>query len=318
MADRPYRPLLITEKAAGRRADVFLALRFSDWSRSAFSRWIKEGEIVSEDRSLKPASTLREGERLRVYVPGIAPVVAAPELPPVLWEDDVMLAILKPPGMLMHPVGQKWAWSLLGAVREARPDAHIDLSHRLDKETSGVVLLSKTVEANRAMKDAFMTRRVGKVYWAIVRGVVPWEEQTLDAALGHREGSLVNLRVGVRPDGDRAVTRFRVLERMADHTLVACKPITGRTHQIRVHLEHLGFPILGDKLYGQPDTVWLEHLKDGATDAVKAAIAFSRHCLHARSVVFPHPVTGQMVRVKAPMPDDMRAVVHGATPTWSE
>lgn len=316
MPDDPYRPLIVSDKAAGRRADVFLALRFSDWSRTTFARWIREGRVVSEERSLKPSTTLRLGERLRVYVPGIAPVEAPPELPPVLWEDPRLIALNKPPGMLMHPVGQKWAWSLLGAVREARPGAHIDLSHRLDKETSGVVMVSKDEAANRHMKQSFEQRKVGKIYWAIVRGVVPWEEERLDAPLGHAAGSKVNLRVGVVEGGDRALTRFKVLRRMAAHSLVACKPLTGRTHQIRVHLEHLGFPILGDKLYGQPDEVWLEHLAHGVTDAVRAAIGFPRHCLHARALVFPHPESGQMVRVKAPLPADMRALVRGEAPRW--
>lgn len=316
MRDEPFRPLLIGDKAAGRRVDVFLALRFNDWSRAAFARWIKEGRVVSEDRPIKPSSTLRMGERLRIYVPGIAPIEAAPEMPPVLWEDELMIALNKPPGMLMHPVGQKWAYSLLGTVRTARPGIHIDLAHRLDRETSGVVLVTKDPSADRHMKACFQSRAVGKIYWAIVRGLVPWEEEIVDAPLGHKPGSRVNLRIGVVEGGDHAVTRFKVVRRMAEHTLVACKPLTGRTHQIRVHLEHLGFPILGDKLYGQPDDVWIEHLANGPTDAVKAAIGFPRHCLHARGIIFPHPTSGQKVRVKAPLPDDMKAIVLGATPSY--
>lgn len=314
--ERPHRVLHIGDRAAGRRADVCLSLRFPDWSRSAFARWIREGLIRSDDRTLKPASTLRMGEVLRIWVPGIAPRELPPTMPPVLYEDDVLLAVDKPAGMLMHPVGQKYAWALVGVVREARPDAHIDLSHRLDRETSGVVLLTKSAEANVHMKEMFQTRRVGKVYWAVVRGVVPWEEEVIDVPLGHREGSAVMLRQGANAEGASARTRVKVLERLVAHTLVACRPLTGRTHQIRAHLEHVGFPILGDKLYGQPDGVFLEHLEHGVTERVREAIGFPRHALHARSIAFPHPQTGQIVRVRAPMPADMRKIVDGGAPAW--
>jgi 23S rRNA pseudouridine1911/1915/1917 synthase len=301
----------IGDRAAGRRADAFLALRFGDWSRAAFARWIREGRITSDSRSLKPSSTLRLGEVLRVNVPGIAAVEAAPAMPPVLWEDEQLIVVDKPAGMLMHPVGQRWAWALVGLVREARPDAHIDLSHRLDRETSGVAILTKHEDANRAMKVAFTRRNVSKTYLALVRGVVDWEQTTCEGPLGHAPGSAVNLRQGVVPDGDPASTRFEVVQRLAAHTLVRCRPLTGRTHQLRAHLEHLGFPILGDKLYGQPDAVFLALLDGGPTEEILATIGFPRHCLHAESVAFPHPVTGQIVRVRAPLPADMARVVEG-------
>jgi 23S rRNA pseudouridine1911/1915/1917 synthase len=316
LPDQPHRVVPIPDRGAGRRLDVFLQLRFPGWSRSTLARHIKGGYVVSDKRTLKPSSTLIAGEILRVYIPGIAPVDAAPPLPSVLHEDDVLLALDKPAGLIMHPVGQKWAWGLVGVARRARPDAAIDLSHRLDRDTSGVVVLTKTADANRSMKQAFMDRRVGKVYWALVRGVPPWDEEDCDAPLGPAIGSTVMLRQGVNPAGQSARTRFRIIHRLAGHALVACKPITGRTHQIRAHLEHLGFPILGDKLYGQPDDVFLEILDHGVTDRVRAVIGFPRHALHARSIAFPHPQSGQVLRVRAPLPADMRAIVNGAAPVW--
>ncbi|MFZ5479425.1 MAG: RluA family pseudouridine synthase [Myxococcota bacterium] len=306
----------VTDRAAGRRLDVFLSLRFSDWSRTELTRWIKQGLVVSDQRTLKPSTTLRLGEVLRVYIPGIAPTEEAPPLPPVLFEDDWLMVVDKPAGLLMHSVGQKWAYGLVGLARGARPDCEcVDLAHRLDRETSGVVVLTKTHYANRHLKDMFQARKVSKTYWALVRGVPGWEETACDAPLG-AAGAEVELRQGVRPDGAPARTRFKVLERLAGHALVACKPLTGRTHQIRAHLEALGHPILGDKLYGQPDDVFLEQLRVGPTDRVRAAIGFSRHCLHARGIAFPHPHTGQIVKVKAPLPADMRAIVEGAPPAW--
>ncbi len=269
-----------------------------------------------DGRTLKPSSMLRDGETLRIYVPGIAPIDLPPEMPAVLYEDDTMIAVDKPSGMLMHPVGQRYAHALVGLVRQARPDAHIDLSHRLDRETSGVVLLTKTAVANVHMKKMFQTRKVGKVYWALVRGVVPWDDETADVSLGHAEGSAVILRQGKNDSGAAAKTVFRVLKRLAAHTLVACKPLTGRTHQIRAHLEYLGYPILGDKLYGQADDVFLEYLDARAGERVRSIIGFPRHALHARSIAFPHPETGQIMRVRAPLPDDMRRIVDGGSPAW--
>ena len=312
---RPHRVLEINDRGAGRRVDVYLSMRFSDWSRTQFVRFIKDGLVQSDSRPLKPSTTLAHGEILRIYAPGLAPDGAPPPLPPVLFEDDWIMAVHKPAGLLMHSVGQKWAYGLIGVARHARPDADIDLSHRLDRETSGVVVLSKRPDANRIMKSLFEKRQVSKVYWALVRGVPTWEEETCDGPLGPA-GREVELAQAVRPDGASAKTRFKVLKRLEQYALVGCRPLTGRTHQIRAHLEHLGFPILGDKLYGQPDDVFLEALRVGPTDRVKAAIGFPRHALHARAIAFPHPSSGQTVRITAPVPADMREVLDGKPPRW--
>ncbi len=316
--DQPHRVLNILERAAGRRADAFLTLRFPSTSRSTFAKWIREGLVKSDDRTLKPSSVLRHGEILRIWAPGLAPTEGPPPMPPILYEDDWLLVVDKPAGLLVHPVGQRFAWALIGLVREVRPGVRIDLSHRLDRETSGIVVLTKSEAANRAMKDAFQARKVKKTYHALVRGVVPWESRTVDSALGHAAGSIVQLRRGPDPAGESALTEVRVLQRMAEHTLVECQPHTGRTHQIRVHLEIAGFPILGDKLYGQPDEVFLELLDSGATDSVRARVGFPRHALHAQGLAFPHPHSGQMLKVRAPLPPDMQAIVDGATPQWGE
>ena len=311
----PHRVVNILDRAAGRRADTFLSLRFSGWSRTSFARWIREGMIQSDDRVLKPASVLRHGETLRIWVPGIAPVGGPPALPPVLFEDDWLIALDKPAGLLVHPVGQAYAWALIGVVRDARPGLRIDLSHRLDRDTSGVIVLTKDEAANRTMKDAFAARRVAKTYLALVRGVPTWDELVVDVPLGSANAA-VKLRRGANPEGDVSVTEFSVRARMAAHSLVECRPRTGRTHQIRVHLEHVGFPILGDKLYGQPDEVFLTIVEQGLGPAERLAIGFPRHALHAYALSFPHPHSGQLFKVRAPLPADMQAVVDGAVPSW--
>lgn len=316
-AEQAHRVVDVNARGAGRRLDAYLAVRFSDWSRSAFARLIREGLVRSDRRgALKPSTTVTEGEILRIYIPGLAPDAPPPPLPPVLYEDDVLLVFDKPAGLLVHSVGQKWSYGLVGLARGARPDADVDLSHRLDRETSGVVVLSKNATVNRRMKELFQTRMVGKTYVALVRGAPPWEEVVCDAPLGPATGSEVELKRGAQVDGDSARTSFSVLRRRSDWSLVTCRPLTGRTHQIRAHLDILGFPILGDKLYGQPDDVFLEYIKLGPTERVRAALRFPRHALHARAITFPHPVSGQAIRVKAPLPPDMRTIVEGGEPTW--
>ncbi len=268
------------------------------------------------DRTLKPSSLLRAGERLRILIPGIAPDAPPPELPPIVHEDDRFIAFDKPAGMLVHPAGQQFVYALIGLARRARPLPSLDLVHRLDRETSGVVLLAKDTEANAFVKEAIRHHRVAKTYQAIVRGTVPWEEMVIDGAIGSSPSSIVRVRRAVVPNGLASKTEVRVLRRMAAHTLVECRPISGRTHQIRLHLEHAGFPILGDKLYGQPDHVFLEWLREGATPLVTEAIGFPRHALHAASLVFPHP-RGTPLRIHAPLAPDMQAIVDGDAPSWS-
>lgn len=278
---------------------------------------------------LKASSTLAENEVLRIYVPGIAPDAAPPPLPDVLYEDEHLLALNKPAGLLMHAVGQRWSYSVVGLAREARPGLDVDIAHRLDRETSGVVILVKSLDANRRMRDLFQDRYVSKTYHAIVRGNPEWEEHNCDLPLGSihpksetlsatAAADTVELRQGHVVDGAAASTRFRVLTRLPDANLalVECSPATGRTHQIRAHLECVGFPILGDKLYGQPDSVFLEALRRGPTARVRRAVGFPRQALHARAIAFPHPFTGQTLRVSAPLPADMQAVIDGAPPAW--
>ena len=301
------RSLRILPAEAGMRVDVFLSLRFPDWSRNAVAGAIRAGEVRSTGRRLKPSTTLRAGEELRIQSP--APDLPKPDCPPLLHEDGSVLAFAKPPGLLMHPVGRDFAWGLINLARDRFPGEDLHLGHRLDRETSGVVVVSRSAEANRRVKEAFKARACVKTYWAIVRGRPEWEEVTVDAPLGPDTESPVRLKQAVRPDGAAALTEVRVLRRLAAHTLVSCRPRTGRTHQIRVHLEHLGLPILGDRLYGQDPEVFLGLFEKRPVRALHQRLGHPRHCLHARALHLPHP-EGGMLRVRAPMPADMARVIR--------
>ena len=313
--DGIWRNVIITEKAAGRRIDAYLAKRFSSYSRSQIVRYIHEGRVVSESRKLKASSILMLGERLRLYVPGLIPTTPPPPLPEVLYEDDRIIVANKPSGMLVHPAGDRFVWALVGLFKSARPNSVIDLVHRLDRETSGALLLSKDKEANSFLKIRLANRGLQKVYHAIVHGDPRWNEQEVNAPIGISPSSKIRLRRTVLGNGQDCSTTFTVMERMRKHTLVECHLHTGRTHQIRVHMEYLGHPLLGDKLYGQPDETFIDYLDNGISERICTKIGFSRHCLHSASIGFPHP-SGGYKRIHAPLPEDMQSIIDGSEPKW--
>jgi 23S rRNA pseudouridine1911/1915/1917 synthase len=305
-----WEQLAVTSSGANRRADVWLASQFPHYSRSAVARHFRVGRIEGLDRAVKASTLLRAGERLAFCRPELRSEQPPPPLPAVLYEDARMLALDKPAGMLVHPSGGAFVWSLIALARLARPRDQLHLVHRLDRDTSGVVVLAKDPEANRLLKEAFQRQATDKVYWSICRGAPSWSTLLVDAPIGDDTESGVRVRMGVRPDGQRARTRLFVLARWRDRALVAAHPRTGRTHQIRLHLEHVGHPILGDRLYGQPDEVFLHSLDHGLDEWVLARTGWGRHALHARILRLPHP-DGHAVEIRAPLPDDMKAMLHG-------
>jgi 23S rRNA pseudouridine1911/1915/1917 synthase len=203
----------------------------------------------------------------------------------------------------MHPTA-KWHFSTITAVlREKHPDERLQITHRLDLETSGVLLIARTYEAAVALKRAFAKRRVHKKYVALVHGTLEGEG-VVDAPLA-LAGGLVRVKMAVRADGLPSRTRWRAGRRVGDYTIVECWPETGRQHQIRAHLDHLGHPIVGDKLY--PDERVFADYQDHGWDAVADKLALPRQALHAAELRFPHPTTGEEVTVTSELPADLRA-----------
>ena len=296
--------------------DAFLAKRFPSYSRTQIVQFIRNGQVLSESRKLKPSTILNMNERLRLFVPGLVPTTPPPPLPEIVYEDHRLIVVNKPSGMLVHPAGDLFVWALIGLVKDARPSDTLDLVHRIDRETSGVVLISKDKEANAFLKTKLANREVQKYYHAIVRGVPEWEFMDIKKPIAINEYSEVRLRRHVQDGGQFCHTTATVLQRMGEYSLVECALHTGRTHQIRVHMEHVGYPLLGDKLYGQPDWVFLDYLEHRVTDRMRAAVRFPRHCLHAAIVRFPHPDGGHK-KVRAPLPSDMAEIVSGAEPRWN-
>jgi len=273
----------------GIRLDLFLVEAVPGLSRKQAKRLI-DGRKVSVDGRIEPMASraLRGGERVEAELEAPRAEGPPPEVR-VLYEDDHCLAVDKPPGI---PSGPTRDLSRLHAAALAQRLAgtRLTLLHRLDKDTSGVLLLAKTREFGAALLDDFRHRRVEKHYLALVRGT-PRRSFDVVSHLREAEGDRIHT---VRSGGMRAETGFRVIASAGGYALVEAAPRTGRTHQIRVHLSQTGHPILGDGLYGG--------------DAAVGGQPVPRQMLHARSLAFPHPVSGEPLRIEAPVPEDFREI----------
>lgn len=306
-----YRILEVPEKGDGMRLDRFLSGFFVDRSRSWMVRGIRDGLVTDpEGKALKGSTRVRQGDRLHLFLPDIAPTEPPPPFPDILHEDDRVIAVAKPAGLLVHPAGTRFTWALVSMAKLRWPDHRVDLVHRLDRDTSGVILLTKDREANVFLKEAIVAGQVEKEYLALAKGRIPWEQRDVHAPIGFR-GETIRIQMAVREDGLPAHTTFTVRARTDTLTLVHCGLHTGRTHQIRVHLDHVGHAILGDRLYGVPESVFLDTLEHGVTDATVAATGAPRHALHAHRTVVPHPDGGELELV-APLADDMERWWEGA------
>ena len=230
-----------------------------------------------------------------------------PPCPPVVHEDSDIVAFSKPSGLLCHPVGSTFAWGLINIARDRYPGERLHLAHRLDKETSGVVVMARNDAINRELKAAFKARKVSKTYLAIVRGELS-EDCVVNAPIGRDPHSPIRMKMGVVPDGQEAETEFRLLKSLKGFSLIECHPRSGRTHQIRVHLEHIGHPLLGDKIYGQDPEVFLSIWEKTPLPDLQERLGHPRHCLHASRIAFELQ-TGER-SFQAPLAEDMEAFVR--------
>ena len=282
------------------RLDRFLSGRYPDWSRTGLQRLINDRRITVDGHPVSPNHKLKAGQNVEIRWPEEARRAPARlgELPfPILYEDDELFALDKPAGLVVHPSAGHQTGHTLVELVEAKlspgpwPDAERPgLVHRLDRDTSGVIVMAKTPEAHRKLSLQFARRQTKKTYVALAKGRIEADEGVIESHLGRHPGK--RQRFAVSGDTGRwSSTKFKVLERGADATLVELTPLTGRTHQIRVHLASYGHPILGDHVYGQPD---------------KDFPFITRHLLHARALQLKHPRTGNEIRFEAPLPADFQ------------
>ena len=301
--------LLVTSGESPKRLDIFLANREPALSRSALQRLIEEGQIRINGRRVKPSQKVKPGDRIVLEIPRPQPLELKPEPIPlnVLYEDEALLVLDKPAGLVVHPAPGHWSGTLVNALLHHFESAGGSLSsiggkerpglvHRLDKETSGVMVVAKTDQAHRSLAAQFKQHSITRVYEALAWGAVKKLEGVIDLPIGRdvKERKKFSPRTA-RPKG--AATAYRVAERLGKlATLLEVFPRTGRTHQIRVHLAALGHPVLGDPTYGGPKVRELE------------GVTIPHVMLHARKLGLLHPTTGTYLEFTAPPPPDMEAV----------
>ena len=279
----------------GRRLDVVIAAHVPSLSRSRIAHLAGEGRVRVDGRPRKPAFRVRRGQAVEIVVPPPVPSGVHPEPIPleIVLEDADLLVVNKPAGLTVHPAPGHPSGTLVNALLSAVRDLagiggelRPGIVHRLDKDTSGLLVVAKSDAAHRALAAQFKAHTAQRTYLAVVRGRMRRNEGTISAALGRHP--VRRTRIAVVPEGRHAVTHYAVLERLRDATLVACRLETGRTHQIRVHLAHAGHPLIGDPVYGRA-----------------RAPEIARQALHAARLEFAHPRTGRRVTCTAPLPDDM-------------
>jgi 23S rRNA pseudouridine1911/1915/1917 synthase len=292
--------LIVAE--SGERLDRWLASQLPDRSRSEIQRWISEGRISVQGKLEKASHKLAAGDAIVVRVPAAKPyeVEAEPIPLEIIYEDDDLLVIDKPAGMVVHPSPGHWHGTLVHAVLYHCPDlegvggAHRPgIVHRLDKDTSGLILVAKNDRAHRDLQAQFKGREVQKVYLALVYGRILPPNGEIVAAVGRDIRD--RKRMAIMEGGRAAVTRYEALGYYRKHTLLACRPLTGRTHQIRVHLAHIGHPIVGDGVYGGKR---------------RPPAPCPRQFLHAHRIRFRLPATGEEVEFTSPLPADLQAVIE--------
>lgn len=237
----------------------------------------------------------------------------------VLYEDEGVLVVDKAAPLLTHPTGPKNEPTLWHGVRELlayelATGGQVSLINRLDRETSGITLVAKTAEAARELGKAMQSRLLHKEYWAIVQGSPLWCSACCAEPIRRMEGvaaTRVHVRQCCHPEGKPCCTEFRVVQRQAGRALLRCIPYTGRMHQIRVHLEYMGYPLVGDKIYGGDEGCYLDFMEQGWTPSLEARLGMPRHALHACSLRFPWQ--GQEVQVESPLPQDMASLLEDTT-----
>ena len=297
----------VEQSLPSERLDVFLRTKFPAVSRGAMQRLIEQGHIRVDGKAVKPTHAPRAGEKIEIHFPEPKPAEAQPEEIPldILFEDKSLLVVNKPAGLVVHPAAGHEEHTLVNALLfhckgslsgiggVARPG----IVHRLDKETSGCLVVAKNDETHIALSEQFANRVVKKVYHAIVCGEVPREAGEIHAAIARHPTHRKRMAVHDDSDGRAAHTSYRVLEKLNHATLVEAQIHTGRTHQIRVHFQHLGHPVVGDDTYGSTKNKRLKEL---------ANYAAPRVLLHAKELSFIHPRTQKTLKFSAPLPDDFK------------
>jgi 23S rRNA pseudouridine1911/1915/1917 synthase len=314
MAEKPTQDEPLTLKVGRtvkpRRIDKYLHDRFANFSRAMLQRQIAAGSVKVNGQIVKSSFVLNAGDIIEMTLPKLPSKEITPEEMPldIIYEDDDLIIINKPADLVVHPARGNRHGTLVNALAHYSSELSTGLGefrpgvvHRLDRNTTGVMVITKNDIAQWKVARQFENRTIKKEYLAVVHGTPDLTADKISAPLGIHPK--VREKYAIRPEiGKEAVTFYQVLEQFRGYSLIKCFPKTGRTHQIRVHLSHIKHPIVGDDMYGGK-LVYPWQLKDAAPAVEEPVIA--RCALHASTIEFKHPTTGQVVKFEAPLPDDM-------------
>jgi 23S rRNA pseudouridine1911/1915/1917 synthase len=287
--------IVVSKLEAGERLDKLLTHHYDSYSRTYFQHLLESGLVLLNGKPVKKRICPDEGDEIEVCFQAIPGPSLDPEAIPlnILYEDDSILAVNKPPGMVVHPAPGNWSGTFVNALLAHCKDLETGndsvrpgIVHRLDKDTSGLLLAAKTLTAHQKLIESFSGRKIEKTYLAVVFGKP--EKGIIDAPIGRHPTKRKEMAVVER--GREAITHVETLGYNEQISVVRLKPKTGRTHQIRVHLKHIGCPILGDPIYGNE----------------KASLKAPRLLLHAYQLKFQHPITNETIHLTAPVPDDLK------------
>jgi len=303
--------MVVPGEAVGLRLDRYLAGSGHGWSRSQVARWISEGHVTRNGAPTKPAHFLQSGDVIEVAVPPPTPSELVPQAMPldILFEDQHLIVINKPPGLVIHPAAGNPDGTLVNALlahcRDLSGVGGVErpgIVHRLDKDTSGVLIAAKSDAAHRGLSLSFRWRTTDKRYLAVVYGTPRADEGVVDAPIARHPSE--RKRMAVVPSGRSARTLYWVRERFPGCALVECRLVTGRTHQVRVHMAHVGHALVGDPVYAGrqwralEDPALAAHCRD-----------FPRQALHAWKLTITHPATGEPMTFEAPIPADIASLL---------
>jgi 23S rRNA pseudouridine1911/1915/1917 synthase len=305
----PLRTLQVAEAQAGQRVDQVLSSGFPEFSRSRLQQWIKQGRVRLQGEACRAKDRVKGGESLSLQPVAEPCGEDRPETMDLdlVYEDESIIVINKPAGLVVHPAAGNLSGTLLNGLLAHAPELQAipraGIVHRLDKDTSGLLVVARTLEAHNALVCQLQARTVKREYRAIAQGVLI-SGGTVEAPIGRHPVN--RLRMAVVPQGKQAITHYRVVRRFRAHTDLQVRLETGRTHQIRVHMSHIHHPLVGDPLYGGR-----LKLPEGTGSEMRQVLQnFRRQALHAARLGLLHPVSGESLSWEAPLPEDMRVLLE--------
>jgi 23S rRNA pseudouridine1911/1915/1917 synthase len=300
--------IIIPERMTGQRLDVALSEMLPDYSRSKITAWIKSGEALINHKPFKPKDKVNGSEMVELTISQKQNNDWVGEDIPlnVIFEDDDIIVLNKAVGLVTHPGAGNWSGTLANALLHYEPKlATLDragIVHRLDKNTSGLMVVARNEKSQKYLVEQLQKHSVSREYSAIVYGHMV-AGGTIDEPIGRDTKDRV--KQAVSSHGKEAVTHYRVIDRYQNHTHIKAILETGRTHQIRVHLSHIGYPLMGDPMYGGK----VRFPKKADVILKEAIVNFKRQALHARKLTLTHPISGELMSWKAPLPEDMLALL---------